>query len=528
MGTTDQDVPSPVSSVSSRRRILALATGGTALAAGVARAGALSLPGAGHAVPRRTVGTGQPVRPKAATGSAIGVPAARPQARGSVGPTPVAAAGGWSSDPTVTPRGLTAHLLRRAWFGFTESDLQAASLVPYPALVDLITSEQTSATGPSALADRIDLDKVTGWWWEQMASSKAQFPDRMALFWHGILTSNRAFGGINSVWQQLDVLRRHGTGDLRTLLNEITVDAMMMKYLDLSGSTAKAPNENYARELMELFTLGPGHYTETDVREGARALSGYVVTMYDASGHVMHYPKGMTPKQGEAWMKAQAAQGAYWRGALEPRLHDAGTKTFLGRTGNLAAPEVIDAILAQPACAEFIATKALSAFGVPAPSAPAVTAVATAFRTSNYDIRTLMRAVFLSPDFMAGAYRSLVRSPIEFAVAGMRAVGHPEFATRLGSRAYMEPMGQEVFAPPNVAGWPGGAAWISSGPMLARVNFAGYLVTMSGRSLPDAAGAVATQLDGVVSEATAAALAGCTTEADRWYVLLSSPEFNLK
>jgi uncharacterized protein (DUF1800 family) len=325
--------------------------------------------------------------------------------------------------------------------------------------------------------------------------------------------------------------RRNALGDLRTLLVGTTFDPLMIRYLDLDQSTAKAPNENYARELMELFTLGVGNYTESDVREGARALSGIRIGFVDPQGRTVRPPRpdrtsATGVQQYVAQLEQLAQQGYTFRGHVEARQHDAGTKTFLGRTGGLRPEDVVETILGKEACATFIASKALVQFASPHASGGYVQRVAQELRDSRYDIRTMMRAIFTDDEFLApDNYRSLVRSPADFMVATMRVVGQPDIskvATTAG-RA----MDQVLYDPPTVAGWPVNAGWISSSAMLARLNFA-HAVVDRGGALPDPVAAVQTHLDGVVGVDTARVFDASTTVSDRWYAILGSPEFQLK
>jgi uncharacterized protein (DUF1800 family) len=330
------------------------------------------------------------------------------------------------------------------------------------------------------------------------------------------------------MYGQNQLYRRMGTGDLRSLLMATTYDPAMIRYLDLDRSSAKAPNENYSRELMELFTLGAGNYTEADVREGARAFSGIRVQTVDASGSPVRFARtrGMTAPQYRQQLMQLIAQGVTFRGMLVRRQHDQGSKTFLGHTGNLGPEEALDAILAHPSCAPFIATRALTSFAVPQPSKALVSSVASQFRDSRYDIRTLMRAIFRSDDFRAAAaYRSLVRSPADYMVAVMRATGEPDLAPSCVTAG--AGMDQVLLDPPTVGGWPQNASWISSSAVLARLNFAQAVVNRGG-NLPDAVEAVRTHLDNTVSADTAAVFNASRTNSDRWYAILSSPEFHLK
>ncbi|TMD03094.1 MAG: DUF1800 domain-containing protein [Chloroflexi bacterium] len=382
---------------------------------------------------------------------------------------------------------------------------------------------------PAAPADRVRSTSVAAWWYGHLATTAAQFPERMTLFWHGLLTSDyRKSAQLPFMYQQNQLFRRMGTGDLRSLLLATTYDPAMIRYLDLDQSSAKAPNENFSRELMELFTLGVGNYTETDVREAARAFSGIRIQAVDGSGNPVRYQRarGMTPQQYQRQLAQLIAQGLTFRGMLVPRLHDQGGKTLLGRTGTLGPEKAVDAILAQPACATYLAGKALTYFAVPQPSSSLVASVASQWRDSRYDIRTLMRAIFRSDDFRAAtAYRSLVRSPADYMVAVMRSTGETGLATSCVTAG--AEMDQILLDPPTVGGWPQNASWISSSAMLARANFAQAVVNRGG-SLPDATEAVRTQLDNTVSADTAAVFNASQTNTDRWYAILSSPEFHLK
>lgn len=436
--------------------------------------------------------------------------------------------GAWRS-PLDDRTALAAQFLRRAGFGYTEEELASAAGMSYPDLVESVLAQHPDepATPP---ADVTSYLAVSRWWYEHMATTPAQFPERMLLFWHGILTTDyRKAGRFPFIWQQNRLYRRLGTTNFRDLLLAVTFDPAMMRYLDLEQSRKGAPNENYSRELMELFTLGVGNYTEADVREGARALSGIRIRVFDANGNPITLPKRTkttTVAEYQRALRELVASGATFKGVLDPRLHDDGAKSYLGRSGDLGPEDVIDAILAKPACATFIATKALTYFCTPNPSRDLIERVADAFRSSNYDIKAMMRAIFTSDEFRDPSnYRSLVRSPADYLVATMRALGRPELAPlAVAAGAQMD---QVLYDPPTVAGWPVNAGWISSGSWLARVNVA-HVVVSRGVTFPDPVSAVHHQLDGVVGDDTAAVFNGSSTPGDRWYAILASPEFHLK
>jgi len=435
-------------------------------------------------------------------------------------------AGAWAS-PLTGASGLAAHLLRRATLGYTAAELDSAASMSYPDLVDMVINQP--ALPLPEVANPTSYQAVVRAWYQHMATTPAQFPERMTLFWHGLLTSDyRKAARLPFVLQQNELYRSAGRSDFRTLINAVTYDPLMIRYLDLEESSAADPNENYSRELMELFTLGVGNYTESDVREGARVFSGIRTILVDATGRRVQPPKlkGSTPAAYAKAVEQLLSQGAIFKGVLARTQHDNGSKTFLGHTGNLDPAQALDIILSQPSCAAHIARNALVQFCTPNPSASLIDSVATAFRTSNYDIKTLMRSIFTSEAFTSpDAYRSLVRSPAEYMVATMRALGRPDLAaTCVQSGAGMD---QILYDMPTVAGWPSNQGWVSSGAWLARLNFANGVVATQG-AFPDPVEAIRVQLDGVVGPDTAAVFNASQSDGDRWYALLASPEFQLK
>jgi uncharacterized protein (DUF1800 family) len=435
-------------------------------------------------------------------------------------------AGAWAS-PLETSAGLAAHLLRRASFGYTASELDAAASMSYSDLVDMVVNQEPQPL--PQVADPTDYQAVVRAWYEHMATTSAQFPERMTLFWHGLLTSDyRKAVRLPFVLQQNNLYRSAGRSDFRTLIKAVTYDPLMIRYLDLEESTAVAPNENYSRELMELFTLGVGNYSEDDVREGARAFSGIRTVLVDASGQRIQAPKfaGSTPAAYAQALDQLLAQGANYKGVLSTKQHDDGVKTFLGHTGNIDPDEALDIILSQPSCAPHIARDALVQFCTPEPSTALVNSIATQFRDSNYDIRTLMRAIFTDDAFTSpGNYRSLVRGPTDYMVATMRALSSPSLAAICQQAG--AGMDQVLYDMPTVGGWPSNEGWVSSGAWLARLNFAASVVA-TGQNFPDPVDAVHTQLDDVVGPATAAVFNASADDGDKWYALLASPEFQLK
>jgi uncharacterized protein (DUF1800 family) len=389
--------------------------------------------------------------------------------------------------------GKVAHLLRRAGFGYSAAEFERAMKLGFSGMVEKLLSP--AATPVPAPSDPLNVGKLRAWWLDQIVSTANPLQEKMTLFWHGFLTTDyRKLGNKEPHMYNQNVLyREQGRGNFRTLLQATSRNPAMMLYLDLQTSRKGSPNENYARELMELFTMGPGNYTEQDVREAARALTGWQV-------------KGASSM-------------------LNPQQRDSGSKTFLGRSGNFGMDEVIDIILSQRATAPFVATKFARYFVMPSPPDAYVRQLADVLMKTKWDIRALLRAIFLSPEFVAPpAYRALVKSPTEYVASALRAVeGAKAVPVALGR---MQAMNQSLFDPPTVAGWPSDAGWISSNTLLGRLNFAQNVVSKI-QPLPTESQAVELQLDGSLSPQTSKVLTDLHG-ADHWYGALVSAEFQLK
>ena len=344
-----------------------------------------------------------------------------------------------------------SHLLWRAGFGaspaelarFREMGLQATidHLVDYDAIDDSALEERIAAQGLE-LEERFN--HLQRWWLQRMAYTARPLQEKMTLFWHGILTSSYKLAGKGPhMLTQNHLFREKGMGRYDELLKAVSRDPAMMIYLDSRSNKKAAPNENYSRELMELFSLGIGHYTEEDVRESARAFTGW---------------------------QCRRKTGFY----LNANQHDNGRKTFLGRTGNFDGDDIVDIIMEQPAAAEYICTRLWTFFAYADPEAEVVERLAEVFRTNGTEIRPVVRAMFESDEFYsARAKAALVKSPVELAVGAVRSLGIETDFQPLDKP--IEQMGQAIFAPPNVAGWPGGATWINSSSLLQRINVANML-----------------------------------------------------
>lgn len=284
--------------------------------------------------------------------------------------------------------------------------------------------------------------ELRGWWLTEMLASSSPLTERMTLFWHNhFVSSQQKVKSPKLMYQQNLLLRRNALGNFGELLHAVAKDPAMIVYLDSATNRRGQANENFAREVMELFTLGEGNFTEQDVREAARAFTGWSVE----------------PETGEY----------RWR----PFAHDGEPKTVLGRSGNFDGDAVLDILLAQPATAEFVVAKLWREFISPRPDAAVVRRVGARFRDSDYDIKVALRELLLSRAFWAGENRAaLIKSPVDLVIGTLHtleiSIGDP-----LPFTLALRQVGQDLFAPPNVKGWPGGEAWINSATLLARKQF---------------------------------------------------------
>ena len=291
------------------------------------------------------------------------------------------------------------------------------------------------------------LSELIGWWVERMRESQDPLEEKMTLFWHGhFATSAIKVKDAYLMWRQNQTFRDNARGNFGVLVKAISRDPAMIDWLDLRESKAAHPNENFAREVMELFTLGEGNYTEKDVTEGARAFTGYRI--------------------------APADQGF----RFDAREHDNTPKTFLGRSDVRDGDQAIDAILAQPACARYIARKLWAFFAFENPSDALVETLAATMRASRYEMRPVLHQLFTSVEFYSpAAMRTQIKSPVQWMVQTAREL-EITLPGRGALQAALRQMGQVPFNPPSVKGWDGGKAWISTSTLLTRYNLAGNLL----------------------------------------------------
>jgi uncharacterized protein (DUF1800 family) len=281
--------------------------------------------------------------------------------------------------------------------------------------------------------------ELRGWWLREMLSTPSPLSERMTLFWHNhFVSSQQKVKYSQLMYRQNVLLRQYAVGNFATMLHAVGKDPAMLIYLDSASNRKGAPNENFAREVMELFTLGEGNYAEADIKEAARAFTGWSV---------------------------DPDSGAFkWR----PFFHDEEVKTVLGRSGNFDGDAVLDILLAQPACAEYIVSKLWREFVSPTPDKAEVRRIAQMFRSSGYEIRTPLRELLMSQAFWNPANRgSLVKSPVEMMVGALKQFQF-QYDDPLPFTFAVAQLGQNLFSPPNVKGWPGGDDWINSTTLLAR------------------------------------------------------------
>jgi uncharacterized protein (DUF1800 family) len=427
-----------------------------------------------------------------------------------------------------------AHLLRRAGFGGTTAQINTLAAQPLETTVDQLLdfSGAPADAAPAFLADAEigDWEKeylLQHWWLDRMATTPSPLQEKLTLFWHwNLATENDKVGDASLVYRQNALYRRHATGNFRTLIQEMSIEPAMLIYLDNDPNTKYSPNENFARELMELFTLGVDRYTQDDVVAAARAWSGHNTLDDDRTQYHFY-----------------------------PTRHDYDLKTFMGVTRAWDGPDIVNFLLAENPttkriAASFIAGKLWGFLAYPDPEPELLDALTTEFHDSDLDVGVLVRAILLRPEFYsAKAKQGLVRTPVEWVVAVMRAVGMN--ADQTDPQWWMAEMGQQLFEPPNVSGWRPNGYWLGTTSLWARADWArhvswkarqnGFLAGTKTMAVPDAvqAGFDAFMIDQPSGATRADLEAWLTAERadgpawDDWAVLnlmtlvMLSPDFNL-
>ena len=363
---------------------------------------------------------------------------------------------------------LASHLIRRAGFSATLGELEEYSAKGYEAVVeDLILPDRSSETEDDLLDRYYGGEAAAIWvgtWIYRMLNTRRPLVEKMALFWHHVLATglSKTEHPISST-NQIDMFRRVGLTDLRTVLLEASKDPAMIYWLDNNENRNGEPNENYGRELLELFSMGVGNYSEGDIKNAARAFTGWTFTQ-----PIPVYPQGLYP-----------AEFVYREDD-----HDDSVKTFLGETGRFNGEDIIDIVVRQPATARFISRHLynffvadepqVSAWSVEPPQdQEAIDTLVKAYFDSGGNLPSILR-VLLNSDFFKEARFKKVKSPTELVAGILKLVGthrfpKPEIHTY---GAAMATMGQQLLDPPTVEGWHTGKEWLDSGILTERINFA--------------------------------------------------------
>jgi hypothetical protein len=292
----------------------------------------------------------------------------------------------------------------------------------------------------SLTANNIETQRLGLWWANRMLTTNRPLEEKLTLFWHGhFATGENKVRDYRMMRRQNEMFRAQAAGTLRGLLVGILKDPGMLVYLDNAENIKKHPNENFGRELLELFSMGVGNYTEPDVREAARAFTGW-------TNNVLEF-------------KFDAPQ------------HDADEKTFLGRTGPFNGEDIIDIILQQPVTAEFVSAKLYRYFVREEVPSSVRASLGRTFRESGYQIKPVLKQIFLSKDFYSPpAYATQIKSPVQLVVSTYKKLGLREVPTIPDFGRMTAGLGQSLFDPPNVAGWAGGRTWITPSTLLQRGN----------------------------------------------------------
>ncbi|MDP6513593.1 MAG: DUF1800 domain-containing protein [SAR202 cluster bacterium] len=366
---------------------------------------------------------------------------------------------------------LMSHLMRRAGFGASRDEVEKLCEQGYEATVEQLLNPTEPVVDEYDLYRHHPITEVPGGaaapgqaaWLYFMVTTQRPLEEKMTLFWHHVFaTGNAKVDNCNHLMDQIDMFRQHGMGSYRDLLMGLAADPAMIFWLDNNENHKHAPNENWGRELLELFSLGVGNYTETDVFECSRAFTGWTI---DAK--MPRFPYGRFP----------------WKFVFRPEDHDFSEKTFLGQTGNFNGDDIIEIVLQQEACPRFISRHLYNFFVADEPQVPAwdieeprdPEAIAMMSKTlvdNDYDIKSVLRAMFNS-DFFKEAQHQKVKSPVEIVVGTLRGTGDLAGSDPKLEALAKEPgyMGQDILDPPSVEGWHTGREWINSGSLVKRVNF---------------------------------------------------------
>lgn len=372
------------------------------------------------------------------------------------------------AQPTETDIDLFGHLYRRAGFGATREQLESYAELSYEDTVEALLNPDPKRDIQDDVLERYIHGEgppiFIGGWLYRMINTEAQLQEKMTLFWHHVFATGLVKNEhVLSAKDQIKMFRRNGMDDLTTILNDLSRDPAMLFWLDNNENRNGEPNENYGRELLELFSLGVGNYSEQDIKDASRAFTGWTFEQPPPL-----YPHGYYPA----------------KFVFREDDHDNGEKTFLGVTGNLNGGDIIDIIVKSPASARFICRHLYNFFVADEPQVPswndvpptdpdAMALMEKTFTETGGDIRSVLRVMFNSDFFKAARFKK-VKSPTEFIVGVLKMVGsQTEMAPGMTRyAASIEVMGQKLLDPPTVEGWHTGGEWIDGGNLTERVNFA--------------------------------------------------------
>ncbi len=386
--------------------------------------------------------------------------------------TPASSGFSQEIDPDRLSEADARHLLIRTGFAPTQAEVAALVGQPRQQAVERIISQAKVAkpsapppafvSQPPPVLDRMLKSQeerqamrqqqmregadIKAWWLREMVESPTPLAERMTLFWHNhFATSQQKVVRSQTMWNQHQLLRQHALGNFKQLLHGVAKDPAMLVYLDGANSRKEAPNENFAREVMELFTLGEasqgGGYSEQDIKEAARAFTGW------------------------------GLERDNWTFQFRPGQHDAGPKTILGKTGPHTGEQVLDILLEQPQTSKFIVEKLWTEFVSPKAPKAEVERIAKNYQASGYDTSLALRELLATPAFWAKENRgSLIKSPVDLVVGTVRQFDF-NYTDALPFALKTAQLGQNLLVPPNVKGWPGHTDWINATTLLERKRF---------------------------------------------------------
>lgn len=385
-----------------------------------------------------------------------------------------------------------AHLLRRAGLGASRAELEMYSPLGVSGAVEALLGFESIAETYAGLDGvfvaqngQLRPQALELWWIYRLLTTKRPLQERMTLFWHDhFATSGEKVQAGRLMLEQNELFRRMALGNFRDMLVAVSRDPAMILWLDNNTNVKGKPNENYAREVMELFTMGVGNYSEKDIQEAARAFTGWTIAN-----------RGVNVRQRRATFQFRAGQ------------HDFGQKTILGQTGAFDGLDVCDILARHPISARYLCKKLWEFFAYPDPEKPVLDALVKTYFDSGLNMKDVMRRLFTSNSFYSDkAVRSLYKSPFDFTIDTLRALGIAKRLPNLVPAADEEPktvqqqppagkaalaalrviamamhrMGMQLFFPPSVAGWEWGKAWINSATMLERMKFADAVFATAG------------------------------------------------